>query len=414
MRSSRETAFSRIIDDGGEGNIFLKAALFKPPRLRSGQDAEPERHATWLELFYDLVFVAAVAQLAGSLSDDYSWLGMLRFSVLFVPVWWAWVGHTFYLTRFDTEDVGHRLLTMAQLTAAASLAVHVPAALGATSVGFALSYAAIRFILVAEYLRAGRHIPAVRPLTSRYSTGFGVAALLWVLSALVPVPWRFGLWGVAFACDFLTPMTAGQLHVRFPPHLMHLPERFGLFTIIVLGEAVVSVVMGIGKGGITFGSGLVGIMGLLVAFALWWGYFEGAKGAAVRALSASRHVRRYQQWLYSHLPLLMGITATAVGIKHVIRLVPGDALPLREGWLLSLSVAASVLSLNAIFLAAFTGKTSHLHRFLIPHYVIACFGIITGALSGMLPAVALLGLLTILCVAQIFFTLREMPTADTD
>ena len=388
--------------------------LFKPPRLRSGKEAEIERHVTWLELFYDLIFVAAVAQLARSLSDDYSWSGILRFIVIFVPVWWAWVGHTFYLTRFDTEDVGHRLLTMAQMAAAASLAVHVPAALGATSAGFALSYAAVRFILVAEYLRAGLHIKVVRPLTSRYAAGFGCAASLWAVSALVPDPWRFGLWGVALAVDFLTPLTAGQLHVNFPPHLMHLPERFGLFTIIVIGEAVVSVVMGIGTGGLTFGSGMVGIMGLLVAFALWWGYFEGAKGAAVLALSASRHLWRYQQWLYSHLPLLMGITATAVGIKHIIRLPPGAALTFPEGWLLSLSVAASVLSLNAIFLAAFTGKTRHLHRFLIPHYVIAFLGIATGTVSSIMPGIALLGILTILCVAQIIFSLRPMPSADAN
>jgi low temperature requirement protein LtrA len=386
--------------------------LFKPPRLRFGQEADIERHASWLELFYDLVFVAAVAQLAKILSDDYSWLGVLRFSVLFVPVWWAWVGHTFYLTRFDTEDVGHRLLTFAQMTAATSLAVHVPAALGATSIGFALSYAAVRFILVAEYLRAGRHIPEVRPLTSRYAAGFGAAASLWALSALVPAPWRFWLWGAALAVDILTPLTAGQLHVRFPPHLMHLPERFGLFTIIVIGEAVVSVVMGIGTGGLTFESGMVGIMGLLVAFALWWGYFEGARGAAVRALSARSHVRRYQQWLYAHLPLLMGITATAVGVKHIIHQAPGDTLPFTEGWLLCLSVATSVLALNAIFLAAFTGSTRRLHRFLIPHYVIAFFGIATGAVSGILPGIALLGILTILCVAQIIFSLREMPSAD--
>jgi len=387
-----------------------KLKLFKPPQLRSGEEAESERHATWLELFYDLVFVAAVAQLARNLSDDYSWLGMLHFSVLFVPVWWAWVGHTFYLTRFDTEDVGHRLLTMAQMAAAASLAIHVPAALGATSAGFALSYAAVRFILVAEYLRAGGHIPAVRPLTCRYAAGFGVAASLWAISVLVPVPWRFGLWGIALAVDFLTPLTAGQLHVRFPPHLMHLPERFGLFTIIVIGEAVLSVVLGIGTGGLTFGSGMAGVMGLLVAFALWWGYFEGAKGAAVLVLSPGRDVWRYQQWLYSHLPLLMGITATAVGIKHIIRQASGYALPYPEGWLLSLSVAVGVLALNAIFLAAFTGKTRHLHRFLIPHYVIAFLGIVTGALSGIMPAIALLGILTILCVAQIIFSLRQMPT----
>jgi low temperature requirement protein LtrA len=391
-----------------------KQGLFKPPRLRSGQEAESERHVTWLELFYDLVFVAAVAQLARNLGDDYSWLGILRFFVLFVPVWWAWVGHTFYLTRFDTEDVGHRLLTMAQMAAAASLAVHVPAALGASSAGFALSYAAVRFILVAEYLRAGRHIPAARPLTGRYAAGFGAAASLWAISAMVPVPWRFGLWGLALVVDFLTPLTAGLLHVRFPPHLMHLPERFGLFTIIVIGEAVVSVVMGIGTGGLTFVSGLAGMMGLLVAFALWWGYFEGARGAAVLALSGSRHLWRYQQWLYSHLPLLMGITATAVGVKHIIRLPPGDALRYPEGWLLSISVAACVLALNAIFLAAFTGSTRNLHRFLIPHYAIAFLGIATGAVSGILPGIALLGILTLLGVAQIFFSMREMPSAEAE
>lgn len=391
-----------------------KLEIFKPPRLRSGENAESERHATWLELFYDLVFVAAVAQLAGSLNNDYSWLGIFRFCVLFVPVWWAWVGHTFYLSRFDTEDMGHRLFTMAQMAAVASLAVHVPAALGATSAGFALSYAAVRLILVAEYLRAGHHLPVVRPLTNRYAVGFGSAALFWAVSALTPLPWRFVLWAGALAVDFLTPLTAGQLHVRFPPHLMHLPERFGLFTIIVIGEAVASLIMGIGARGLTFGAGIAAIMGLLVSFALWWGYFEGAKGAAVRALCVKEHVRRYQQWLYSHLPLLMGITAMAVGIKHVIRLPVGDALPFPEGWLLSLSVAASVLALSAIFLAAFSGSTKHLHRFLIPHYAIAFVGISTGIVSSILPGIALLGILTILCVTQIFFSLREMPSAETN
>ena len=391
-----------------------KRELFKPPRLRSGEQGEKERHATWLELFYDLVFVAAVAQLATGLGKDYTWLGMSRFFVLFVPVWWAWVGHTFYLSRFDSEDMGHRLLTMAQIVAVASLAVHAPEALGATSAGFALSYAAVRFILVAEYLRAAHHIPVARPLIYRFSAGFGVAALLWAVSALVPVPWRFWFWGIALAFDFLTPLTAGQLHYRFPPHLMHLPERFGLFTIIVIGEAVVSVVMGVGPGGLTFDSGMAGFMGLLLAFALWWGYFEGAKGAEVRVLSTSRHVGRYQLWLYSHLPLLMGITATAVGVKHVIHGATSNALPLPEGWLLSLSVAASVLALSAIFLASFTGETRQLHRFLIPHYIIAFLGVAVGTVSGILPGIGLLGILTLLCVTQIFFSLREMPSADAD
>ena len=160
------------------------------------------------------------------------------------------------------------------------------------------------------------------------------------------------------------------------------------------------------------GSGLAGLMGLLIAFAFWWGYFEGARGAAARKLGVSRDLGRYQQWIYSHLPLLMGITATAVGIKHIVHLTPGDALASREGWLFCLSVGASALALNAIFLAGFTGRTRRLHRFLIPQYAIAFLGIATGAVSGVVPGIALLAIMTMLCVAQIIFSLREMPPAQ--
>lgn len=385
---------------------MMKNAFIRPPALRSADKNEVERHATWLELFYDLVFVAAISQLANRLGTDYSIPGICRFAVLFIPVWWAWAGHTFYLSRFDTEDLWHRLLTMLQMTAAASLAVNVPDALATTSTGFALSYAAVRFILVAEYIRAGRHIPEVRPLTSLYVRGFGAAAGIWALSVLAPPPWRFWFWVGAMAIDFAAPLSAGQLHVRFPPHLSHLPERFGLFTIIVIGEAVAGVVFGIGKGGLTFVSATAGLMGMLIAFALWWGYFEGAKGAMTRRLQAREHVKYYQQWLYTHLPLLMGITAVAVGIKHVISLQPAEALPAFEGWLLCSSVGVAVLALSAIFLASTQEAERGLIRHLaLPYYLIAFLGIATGSISRTLPGLAILGILTLLCIAQVVVSL---------
>lgn len=388
---------------------MLRKGLIKPPTLRSAEAAGVERHATWLELFYDLIFVAAISQLATRLSADYSPAGICQFVLLFVPIWWAWVGHTFYLSRFDTEDLGDRLLTMVQMTAVASLAIHLPNALETTSAGFALSYAAIRFILVAKYVRVGRHVPVVRPLTNRYVRGFGAAVILWTLSVLVPLPWRFWLWGLAMVIDFAAPLTAGQLHVRFPPHLSHLPERFGLFTIIVIGEAVVSVVFGIGKTGLTFVSATAGFMGLLISFALWWGYFEGARGAMTRRLQAREHVKYYQLWLYAHLPLLMGITAVAVGIKHVIALQPSEALHADEGWLLCSSVGLTVLALSAIFIASAQEQEGQvIHRLTRPYYLIAFLGIATGSLSSSFPGVAILGILTLLCIAQIVVSLVAM------
>jgi low temperature requirement protein LtrA len=394
---------------------LLDRGIFRPPTLRSGYDREEERHATWLELFYDLVFVGAVSQLASSLNDDYSPLGVLKFSALFVPIWWAWAGHTFYLTRFDSDDLGRRFLTMIQIVAVASLAVHAPEALGKTSAGFALSYAAVRFMLVAEYLRAARYIPDVRVLTNRYCLGFGLAASLWALSALVTPPWRFWLWGLAVIVDFLAPLSAGELHARFPPHLMHLPERFGLFTIIVIGEAVVSVVMGVGKHGLDFVSGMMGIMGLLIAYSLWWGYFEGAKGAATLTLLSPGRVHTYQLWLYSHIPLVLGTTSTAVGVKHLIALSPGQKLSGFEGWVLSCSVGISVVALSLILLATNPVKVkTDFRRILTLYAIIAILGMSTGVLSNTLPGVAILAILTSLCFIQILVSICITPFPHKD
>jgi len=392
---------------------MLRKGLIRPPRLRIEAGEDRERHATWLELLYDLVFVAAISQLAGSLYRDYSVVGLLHFSILFIPVWWAWVGHTFYLTRFDSDDVGHRLITMAQIVAVASLIVHVPNALGKSSVGFALSYAAVRYILVAEYFRAGIHIPSVRPLINRYMIGFGSAATLWVVSTLIPIPHRFFLWYVAIAVDFLAPLTAGQLHVKFPPHLMHLPERFGLFTIIVIGEAVVSVVMGIGTGRLTLAASASGVMGLIIAFTLWWAYFEGVRGAGIRQLTSKDHVRAYQQWLYSHLPLTMCIASVAVGVKRVIILTPHQMMPDQEAWILCASAGVCLLSLNTIFLSSYPGRPpDEALRFALPQYALAFLTTAAGVFGAVLPGIAVLGILTVLSMLQILYSLRYLPGSN--
>ena len=86
---------------------------------------EKERRATWLELFYDLVFVAVVSQLAENLDHNISLIGLLSFIALYVPVWFAWIGATFFATRFGTDDLAHRILTLLQMMAAAAMAVNV-------------------------------------------------------------------------------------------------------------------------------------------------------------------------------------------------------------------------------------------------------------------------------------------------
>jgi low temperature requirement protein LtrA len=389
---------------------YFKKGLIKPPVLRSGVEKERERHATWLELLYDLVFVAAISQLATNLNRDYSFSGFLNFSILFVPVWWAWIGHTFYLTRFDSDDVVHRLITMVQIVVVASLIVHLPNALGESSNGFALSYAALRSILVLEYWRAGKHNQHVRPLVSRYMIGFGSAAALWIVSTFIPMPHRFIVWYLAISVDFFAPLTAGDLHFKFPPHLAHLPERFGLFTIIVIGEAVVRIVMGIDTKHLNSMSAVAAIMGLIIVFTLWWGYFDGVKGAETRHLTSKDHVRAYQQWLYAHLPLTMAIASVAVGIKRILTLPTSGMLPFQEAWILSASVGVCMISLYTIFLSSYPARPpDEALRFVIPHYALAFLTFVVGGVYSALSGMAILGILTALSILQILFSLRYLP-----
>lgn len=386
--------------------------LFQPPRLRSSRDTSDERHASWLELFYDLVFVVAIAQLSLLLSHEYSFVGLFHFAALFVPVWWAWIGNTFYLSRFDADDVTDRLLTMGQMMFVASLAVHIPQGLGEHSVGFALSYVGVRALLIAQYVRAGRFLPEARPLTFRYSVGFSIAAALWILSTVVPPPFRFFLWAAGIAIDFLTPITAGTLHLKLPPHVAHLPERFGLFTIIVLGEAIVATVQGTTKQALQGYGVFIGAFGLVIAFALWWDYFNDVRAAEARPMQTREDSNSYQIWMYLHLPLTMAITAAAVGVKHILNLKPGEHLPGVEGLVFCVSMAICTVCLNTIFLhAPSIARNQYARRYLWPHHIVTALMLFCGLFAGRIAPVLLVAFMAILSVAQVLLAFRETPTS---
>ena len=322
----------------------------RPPRLWVGDMADEQpRRATWLELFYDLVFVVAISQLSHQLSTHVTLAGFGEFVALFIPVWWAWIGTTFYANRFDNDDLIRRILMGCHMLAVAALAVNVHEGLTENSGGFALAYAVSRLILVLEYLWAGWHLPVARSLTQRYATGFSIGAVLWLISAFVPSPWRFVLWAIGLAIDFATPLTIRTTLQQFPPHPEHLPERFGLFTIIVLGEAIIAVVNGVSEMDWSVLSSVSAIAGFITAFSLWWIYFENVSGSALETARTSGRIQILQLWLYIHLPLVIGLAATGVGVEHVIEQAGhGSALTTPERWLLCGSVALCYGSLAVL------------------------------------------------------------------
>jgi low temperature requirement protein LtrA len=327
--------------------------LVDPPRLRTVEADQGERRATWTELFFDLVFVVAVAQVANILSADPTLLGLLRFAALFIPIWWAWMGYTFYANRFDTDDIVHRLLYLAGMLAVAALAVTVHDAFGGGSARFALAYFAVRLVLVGLYLRARLNVPRARNLTDLFLASFGSAAALWLVSVFVPEPGRYAFWGVALALELATPLLAWRLIAEAPIHRTHLPERFGLFTLIVLGESVLAVVLGTAGVSWHWESTLVAIAGFVIAACIWWVYFDFFDAGAV----LGRGIMRGLVYTYGHFPLVAGIAVTGVGTKLAIQDAAGNAHAGGTGWVICVGVAVCMLALGAIHWVGEGGRT---------------------------------------------------------
>jgi low temperature requirement protein LtrA len=309
----------------------------------------PARRVTWLELFYDLVFVAAVAQVGQPLSADYTPESLVRYTVLFVLIWWAWMGNTVFATRFGSDDVVQRSLTVVQIFAVAAMAANATDALDSrSSAGFAAAYGVLRLFLVAQYARA-RRIERARSLATRYFTGHGIAAVLWIVSALAPAPDRFLIWTLAFVIDLGTPWIAVKHSAEVPPDAAHLPERFGLFTLILLGESVVAIMQGMESQeywSVTAAS--AAFLGMVLIFAIWWLYFEVVSGAAEQHVRTHRDAVRFHIWSYAHLPLYIGIAAAGVGVERIVEhqgsAAPHAAdAPLLIGALVAIAAAMTVI-----------------------------------------------------------------------
>ena len=380
------------------------------PRLRIGEEAADEhRHATWLELFYDLVYVVAVSQIAHYLYEDTSLKGFLGFVFLFVPVWWAWIGTTFYANRFDSDDIKHRLLTGLQMLAVAALAVNIHHGLGETSVGFAIAYAVTRFVLVLEYLRVIKHIPEARGLAKYYCFGLSIAAILWLISAFVPIPIRFVLWGLGLAVDFITGITAKRFQVALLPHPEHLPERFGLFTIIVLGEAIIAVVHGVSEQKWDTQSAISAVFGFSIAFSLWWIYFENVSGSILSA-NVDKKVGLIQVWLYGHLPLVIGLATTGVGVEKVIMSDVSQALPTPQRWLICGGVAMCMLSLSILHRTGLIFRCKVRAKYRLGAAAILIFLAIVGI---SLQPIAIIGLVAFVCATQVLEDLYQSGELST-
>ena len=318
---------------------------WQPPR--NIRDREEERTVTFLELFYDLVYVVLVAELAHAMAADVSLGSIGRFAFLFVIVWWAWFNGSIYHDLHGNNDIRTRIFTFLQMGCVAAMAVFAHNAMGEGSAGFAFSYAAFTLILMFLWWRTGVYDPDHRPLSRPYVVGYFLASLLLIGSVFVAESIRFYLWGIAIFSTMLLPLVTFNMG-RNDPDIQaqialsrkpspSLVERFGLFTIIVLGEVIVGAVQGLAEHhDLTWEIGLTAVLGMVIAIGIWWIYFD----------FVSHHLPiegtgTVFTWLYLHLPMTMGIVGVGAAVLNVVEHA-GEHLPDDVRWLLVGAIALAL------------------------------------------------------------------------
>ncbi|MBI5646888.1 MAG: low temperature requirement protein A [Ignavibacteriae bacterium] len=341
---------------------------------------EGHRKVSWLELFYDLFFVVTISQLAHKLHGELVWLELLKYLFLFVPVWWLWIGSTFYMERFETEGLETRIIFFLLLFPISGLAVFAYDGLATTSFGFVASYTFGRFVLSLLWLRASIHEPVFRPTGIRYLIGFSTSLVLLCVSLFMTQETRLVLFAIALFIDLVTPWFTLTHQSKLPRFNRHkLPERFGLFIIIVLGESAVGVVSGLAASRqITLESGINAVLGIGLGFSLWWVYFDfiGRRASRPRMLSSI-------SWSFLHLPLAMGIAAVGATTSNAIAKAQG-LLQGPVSVLLAGSVAVTLIVMGLLETVLEPADDEPTHPVISPALKFG-FGALLGMYAAMFP-----------------------------
>ena len=299
-------------------------------RAMGARDPEEEhRSATPLELLFDLSFVVAIARAAAELhhaiAENHAVAGLLGYVVVFFAIWWAWMNFTWFASAYDTDDVPYRLLTVLQMAGVLILAVGVPAAFERFEIGtVVLGYTIMRVAMVAQWLRAARDDPARRTTARTYAVGLAAVQVLWI--ALIPVPLLVRVAGfvVLVVAEVAVPIVA-ESRAGGPTtwHPEHIAERYGLLTLIVLGEVILGVTNAVGGAlsdrGFSVPLALLAVGGLVLVVGLWWTYFLGGDEAGLTT------VRSGMIWGYGHYFVFGATAALGAGLEAAVEAEEGVA-----------------------------------------------------------------------------------------
>ena len=298
----------------------LPALRWRVPMTGRPVDEE-HRVATPLELLFDLTFVVAVAQVAAELAhgiaDDQVGDSVLGFVMVFFAIWWAWMNFTWFASAYDTDDVPYRLLTLVQMAGVLVFAAGIHDAFGSQNfLTGTIGYVIMRVAMLAQWARAARSDPEHRQTAYRFVLGIAVVQVAWLLRLLLPHGAGLAVFFLLVVAELAVPVWAERARMTaWHPH--HIAERYGLFTIIVLGECVlasnVALQVVVEDTGWDLDLLLVGGGGLCLLFALWWMYFLKEAGDGLARRRELGFV-----WGYGHYAIFGSLAALGAGLEVTV------------------------------------------------------------------------------------------------
>lgn len=381
----------------------FKRWLTAPPRPHG--EIIKDRTVSNLELFYDLVYVAVITQVANRLSEDISLRGFAEFAVVFAMLWIAWINGSLYIELHGREDGRTRLLVFLQMGILALLAVFAEHAADSTGTQFALVYAAFLALMSWHWWSVRQLDRTERPeflaVTAWYVGGMVVSTLVVAASGFLPNEARLLLWAV-YASGWIAGIYLAGTRPRVGisegiAPTESLVERFGLFVIIVLGEVIFGVVEGLAAVEPDLMTIAVGSLALIIGFGYWWLYFD---------LVGRREPRNTRgtlaAWMLSHLPITLSITATGAAIVSLVEHAHDPGTSFGTSWLLAGAVAIGLVAM--IFAIRQLEDAVRLAAVYRPLQAALAAGVAVALFVGWIsPAPILLAALLVLILSAIWF-----------
>jgi low temperature requirement protein LtrA len=359
----------------------MPAAPRMSPVMRSEETVKP------LELFFDLVFVLAITQCTALMADDPTWEGLARGLLILGVLWWAWVGYSWLTSVVDPEEGVVRFAIFAAMAGLLVVALCVPEAFDDAALLFACAYGLVRAAHIVLFMVASRGDPGFHTAVTGLAIGTAVGVGLLVAASFADGALQGGLWALALLLDMGEPYVFGSEGWKLSP--AHFAERHGLIVIIALGESIVAI--GVGAEGLDVDAGVVAasVLGVGVAAALWWLYFDIVALVAERRLQNAEVGREQNEiardsFSYLHFPMVAGIVLVALGLKKTLEHV-GDPLETVP--------AVAMLGGTGLYLLAHVAfRWRNVHRFSIQRVVTAA------ALAAFIPVALEISALATLAV----------------